>query len=396
MTNPMERQMLIEQRDASSAITNTLSDLLNNRNTIRAADELAGLSGGWPYPPTRPLLRLFDTIVNTEWRRLQRRYSNFDVEINVDVRRGRAPTVTVTAIYKGSFRGGSSQSIPAGQSIAMMAESIYGSPAYAAEVVTANARLLGRQCRQLPANFTLEFPRFWVPEWNRVPNISLPSAANVRAVNIMLPSVSCPFSQTINNAASIILGNMVIVVDLVFTGTIAAQSRGTLTPNFNMRSYQAEIKRSIGPVEAGFSVDINGRTNGSLNFKVANASFGDLDFAATVNAGSGTFDLSLGTKRFEGTIRGTTFRGSMTLTAKLHITPVPSAPRTQPRTEPDWNRIREVVAIATIVLVVVGAAALIVITAPVSLPTAGAAALTTAAAAMAITVVGSTPRRQSI
>ncbi|MCF6278427.1 MAG: hypothetical protein L3J16_06750 [Anaerolineales bacterium] len=395
MTNPMERQMLIEQRDASRAITNTLSDLLNNRNTIRAADELAGLSGGWPYPPTRPLLRLFDTIVNAEWRRLQRRYSNFDVEINVDVRRGRAPAVTATAVYKGSFRGGSSQSIPAGQSIAMMAESIYGSPAYAAEVVTANARLLGRQCRQLPANFTLEFPRFWVPEWNRVPNISLPSVANVRAVNIMLPSVSCPFSQTINNAASIILGNMVIVVDLVFTGTIAAQSRGTLTPNFNMRSYQAEIKRSIGPVEAGFSVDINGRTNGSLNFKVANASFGDLDFAATVNAGSGTFDLSLGTKRFEGTIRGTTFRGSMSLTAKLHITPVPPLPRTQPRTEPDWNRITEVAAIGTVLLFLVGAASY-VITAPVSVPLSGAVALTATAAAMVITVVGSTPRRQSI
>lgn len=394
MTNPMERQMLSEQRDASRAITRTLTDLLNNRNAIRAADELAGSSGGWPYPPTRPLLRLFDTIVNAEWRRLQRRYSNFDVDINVDVRRGRAPAVTVTAVYKGSFRGGRSQPIQAGQSIAMMAEDIYGSSAYAAEVVVANARVLGRQCRQLPASFTLEFPRFWVPEWTRAPNVSLPSVANVRAVNIMLPSVSCPISHTINNAARIVLGNMIIVVDLEFSGNIAAQRRGTLTPNFNMRSYQAEVKRSIGPVEAGFSVDVNGRANGSLNFKVANASFGALDFSATLNAGSGTFELSLGTKSFEGTIRGTSFRGSLAVTAKLHITPVVRPPRHQPRLEPDWNRITEVAAIGSVLLFAVGAA-VIVITAPVTV-TAGAVALTAAAATMAIVAVGSTPQRQTI
>lgn len=131
MTHPMERQMRDEERAAVQAITRHMTIVLTSRDTIRAADELAGTSGGWPYPPSRELLRLFNRIVDTEWRRLRRRYSNMEVEITVDVRRGRPPAVQVTASHRGEWRGGSTQIIRRGDTIASMSEDIYGSAIYA-------------------------------------------------------------------------------------------------------------------------------------------------------------------------------------------------------------------------------------------------------------------------
>lgn len=214
----------------------------------------------------------------------------------------------------------------------------------------------------------------------------------------MLPTVSCPISKTLNNVARIPLGNMTIVVDLELEGNIAAQRRGTLTPNFNLRAYKAEVKSSIGPIESGFSVGLQGGTGASLTVNVVNGNIGGLDYSAQLNVGSGTFEVSLGTKRISGTLRGTTFEGSLTLKAILHIEPNPSGQPQPVRGRPveiSWARQRQVSRVPSAELITVGL--LIVITVALAATPGGqGAAMATGCAAMAVLAVGQVPRQQSI
>lgn len=355
MADALLKQMKQEEKLAEQEISKAITDALNCKDTINKADEIHGICGGWPYPPTKDMLKLYGKVADKQWKKIKSGYSSFRTEISVNSPKNKPPNATVKAVFDGEWKGGESVMLRKGDTIASLSKEIYGFECYSDQVLVHNEKILGKTCKVLPAGFGLEFPWIWVPNWKNAPKMSVPGGAKVKAIKVKLPSMKASIDHTAKSAATLLLGNVIVTIDLEAKGELVAQKKGEMDASFSLPSYEAEIQKAVGPIEAGFKASMKGTSSGSLSLTVFNGKVKDLTFSGKLDAKEGAFVINMGTKKVKTVQKGVTFEGSVSLTAKIRIAPNPKRIR-----EPVRGRRFEVNVSArdvAVVVVVVGVCA---------------------------------------
>ena len=320
MSDVLEKQMKNEETLASKAISKAITAALNSKPTIAKADEIEGMCGGWPYAPSKNMLKMYGKVSETAWKKLKPRYKNFDVSIAVKSPSNRPPLATANAVFDGEWRGGVCKKISVGDTILSLSKTIYGYESYADQVFEANAKALGKSCRALPAGFGLDFPKIWVPSWKKEPKVCKHPCVKKKAVKVKLPSMQREIDFSHKTAQQFLIGNAFVFVELKGNANLVATKKGNLDPSFTIKAYEAEIKKGLGPLEAGFKVGVK-EASGSLAIKVFGVKVAGISFSGKLNIRKVDFELKFGSKRFTMMSKGIKYTGTITMTAKIKILP---------------------------------------------------------------------------
>ncbi|MCF6233218.1 MAG: hypothetical protein L3J36_08995 [Rhodobacteraceae bacterium] len=333
MSDVMLKQMRNEETLVSKEISKAITTALNSKDTIKKADEINSTSGGWPYKPSKEMLKLYGKSTVAAWKKLKPKYKNFAVSMSVNSPSNSPPTVTAEAVFDGEWRGGKSVMISTGDTILSLAKKIYGYEGYANQVFEANAKVLGKSCRVLPAGFGLEFPSIWVPNWRNEPKVCAVPYVSKKAVKVKLPAMQTTVDISNKAAATLFFGNAIVMVELEGKAETVAQKKGDIDASFNLKAYEAELKKGFGPLEGGFKVGVKGGSSGSLVLKVFSTKIGGLKFSGNVKLLEGAFEIALGSQPFTTVSKGITLTGTIILTAKIRILPNPKHRKKSPAKE---------------------------------------------------------------
>lgn len=375
MSDVLEKQMKNEETLASKEISKAITAALNSKPTIAKADEIEGMCGGWPYAPSKNMLKMYGKVSETAWKKLKPRYKNFDVSIAVKSPSNKPPLATANAVLDGEWRGGVCKKISVGDTILSLSKTIYGYETYADRVFEANAKALGKSCRALPAGFGLDFPRIWVPNWKKEPKVCKHPCVKKKAVKVKLPSMQAEIDFSTKSVQSFTIGNAIVIVELEGKADLVGTKKGDLDPSFTIKAYEAELKKGLGPLEAGFKVRAK-EASGSLAIKVFGVKVAGISFSGKLNIRKGNFELQFGSKRFTMMSKGIKYTGTITMTAKIKILPNLKYDKKRVK-EKDFEfnvSAGEVAVVVVVVVVVVASGAWVV---------AGAAAAAEAAASLA-------------
>ncbi len=323
MSDVILKQMKKEEELVSKEISKVITAALNSKDTIKKADEINGMCGGWPYAPTREMLKLYGKASEAAWKKIKPGYKNFNVSISINSTANKPPTATVQAIFDGEWRGGKSMMVSSGDTIQSLCKSVYGFESYADQVYEANAKALGKSCKVLPAGFGLEFPDIWVPNWKDAPKVCRYPFVKKKAVKVKLPTMQATIDVSSKSAATIYLGNVIIIVELEGKAELTGTKKGVLDASFSLKAYEAELKKGFGPLEAGFKVDMRGNASGGLSLKVFSTKISGLTFSGSLKLLEGAFEVQMGPKPVKMVSKGIAYEGKISLTAKIRILPNP-------------------------------------------------------------------------
>ena len=130
MSNVLEKQMKSEEALASKEIAKAITGALNSKPTIAKADEIEGMCGGWPYAPSKNMLKMYGKVSEDAWKKIKPGYKNFDVAIDVKSPSNKPPMATARAVFDGEWQGGLCRTISAGDTIVGLSKKIYGYESY--------------------------------------------------------------------------------------------------------------------------------------------------------------------------------------------------------------------------------------------------------------------------
>lgn len=360
LAEDLARQMVRDEKLYASEISSAITARLNDSKTQKAADAHMGTSGGWPYPPTKKLLMLYDKVAKNAWRSMEKGYSHVDVTIQVQTNADGTPYATATAKHRGAFKGGSTTVLRPGESVVSLARATYGSEFFAHDVWLANAKTLGPRCKQVPAGFGISLPQIWVPEWQTPPKASFPAGASVSAVQIMKPAIEFDLEKTKSAVKSFPAGPVIIEVTTSVSGSFLIQEKGTIDASFNLRSYKAACAKGFGPAtfaaEASFK---EGSKTGSLSIKMPKIPGVKGQQTVTLKPGGG-LSTTIAQKEITLTKGSFTLKGTLKVDVEVKIKANPKPPGS-PVTEPkpvkvDWKVVIPIVLVAGVVAVGVSVA----------------------------------------
>ena len=103
-----------------------------------------------------------------------------------------------------------------------------------------------------------------------------------------------------------------------------------------MKANEAEIKKALGPLEAGYKITGSGTSSGSLSLKVINTKLGGLNVSGNLKLLEGAFELEFASQTVSFVEKDITYSGTVKLTAKIQIKPNPrkKAPKKAPKRAP--------------------------------------------------------------
>ncbi|NIZ63220.1 hypothetical protein DL239_19830 [Sedimentitalea sp. CY04] len=336
MSDVLEKQMKNEESSVSKEISKVVTAALNSKDTISKADDINGGCGGWPYAPTKEMLKMYGKVSEAAWKKLKPGYKNFDVTINVNSPSNKPPFAKAEAIFDGEWKGGKSMMVSPGDTILSMAKKVYGYESYADQVFEENTKALGKSCRILPAGFGLSFPKIWVPNWKKDPKVCVHPIVKKKAVKVKLPSAQVSADISKKSAATLVFPGVIVVVDLEGKAEFTAQKKGELDASFSLKANEAEIKKALGPLEAGYKITGSGTSSGSLSLKVINTKLGGLNVSGNLKLLEGAFELEFASQTVSFVEKDITYSGTVKLTAKIQIKPNPrkKAPKKAPKRAP--------------------------------------------------------------
>lgn len=348
------KQMRAEEKLHAAEISKALTLELNSKKTQAAAAEVVKSSQPWPYPPTREMLKFYETTVANAWSKMESGYKHLEVEIAVDAPAGKIPTATATVTYKGEFVGGKSYELQPGDSIISVAKDVYGHEAYAAAIWEENSDILGNTCKVLPAGFGIRIPRIFVADWKKSPKTpTLASGAKSKAVKVMYPTVEAKFESKSEQTYYIDIGTFMLEVKVEVTGSLKVQKKGTIDATFNLREYTLDIGKNLGPLEGGYSFNLR-EGKGTADIALTNSNIKGLGGTTKISLKEGGIKFSYGTKKVSYTYKDYTVEGSVTVSAtgKLYPKPSASAPSTSraPSRAVNWDAVFKVVLIGAVVV----------------------------------------------
>lgn len=268
MTDVLEKQMSDEEKIANNDISKHITKVLQGPATQKACDDAMGVCGGFPYPPTKQILAVYQKQADSAWAAIKSGYDSFNVSININAPNSGLPTARAKCKFAGSWKGGQSYMLAPGDTISSVAKATYGYAEYADDVWLANSGVLGAQCKQVPAGFGITLPKIWVPDWKTSPKAPICAGAGIKAVKIAMPTIKYDLSKSKSKTQSIVAGPIIIDVTFTISGSVMVQKKGTIDASFNLKSYKAETEKALGPLSAGIGADFKGgETSGSLTFK---------------------------------------------------------------------------------------------------------------------------------
>lgn len=186
------------------------------------------------------------------------------------------------------------------------------------------------------------------------------------------------------SAQSFTIGNAFVFVELEGKADLVATKKGDLDPSFTIKAYEAEIKKGLGPLEAGFKVGAIGADGGtSLAIKVFGVKVAGISFSGKLNLIKGNFELQFGSKPVTMMSKGIKYTGTITMTAKIKILPNLNYKKKRVK-EKDFkfNVSAKEVAVVVVVVVVVAASGAWVVVAGAAVADAAASLAAMAFAAL--------------
>jgi len=155
------------------------------------------------------------------------------------------------------------------------------------------------------------------------------------------------------SAQSLAIGNVIVIVELEGKADLVATKKGDLDASFNMKAYEAEIKKGLGPLEAGFKVGVTGTPSGSLAVKVFGVKVAGITFSGTLKLIEGAAELQF-SKPVTMMSKGIKYTGTITMTAKFRIFPnLRMKPKSVRRPDFELEVGAKEVAVVVVVVVVV-------------------------------------------
>jgi nucleoid-associated protein YgaU len=330
MANPIDelsKQITAEEKLASTEVSKLLTTAVNAKKVRDGADRLKETSGGWPYPPDKDILNLLTEAMDDEWKKLARKYDAFTAELTLDAKKGKPPAVNAELKFDGAFKGGKSVVLKRGDTLTSIAKAEYGYQAYSAVVWEENDKVLGAQCKTLPAGFGLELPQIWVPNWKTEPKLKVPGGASSKAEEVKLPKINVTFGTKGETKAQVDVGVAILILTFTVSGDVTIKNDGIIDAGFQAGNITAGIERTLGPLKSGFEVDLKKKEgDAGLSVSLVNANFKDLKFSSSVKlTASGKLSLDLGVCSFKKGDGDVEVSGTFKAKVSIEVMPKPSA-----------------------------------------------------------------------
>lgn len=302
--------------------------------------------------PNRDVLKFYDTTVSAAWKKMASGYSHLDVEIEVESPKKKNPVVKAKVSYKGDFVGGKSYMLREGDTIASIAKEEYGSDAYANVLWEANADVLGKQCKVVPAGFGIEIPRIFVADWKKPPKIApAASGVNAKAVKILHPTLSVPYEMKSSVTNHIDLGMFMLELTTEISGKLEMQKKGAIDASFDLRAYKLEASKNLGPIEGSYSFDAK-TGKGTADITLTNKSIPGLGGTTKIALKEGGVKASFTSNKVSYTHNDFVIQGSVTVSLSGKLVPKPSAAAETQVSTVDWN-VTAVLVVGTIAIVAI-------------------------------------------
>ncbi len=316
---------VLGSKDASKKLT----ELLNSKKTIAEAKKKFPDLGEWPFEPTSVVKKFYEKKVTDFWKTERRSYADLDAKWKVVAKKKAKPHVEVTLELSGQWKGGGSESLKVGESLAKLSTKVYGHPCYAIDILEANRSVMGvnpSKLTGLPAQFPFKLPKIWVP--NQVDgNTTLPKAATKPAVALPCPTMELPFDYKVKEALRIPTSLFTITIDLEFKLSVVGRAKGNMNATTNIKTMQTSFGKTVGPISAGFAAKLDTPKAGStsLTLNIFNTKLAGFKMSGTFNLKAGKLNLKMGPKSFKKAAGKFEIEGSVVCTATVGIEPNPKS-----------------------------------------------------------------------
>ena len=324
MADELEKQIADEEKLYSEQLSKTLTDAVNSKDVIAESDELNGTSSKWPHAPSKELNKILTKAMMAEWSKKKRDYASFKEDLTLEHKKGKKPEVTAKLKYDGEFKGGKSVMLKPGDTVVDLAKSEYGHECYAAKIWEENDKVLGTQCKVLPAGFGLELPKIWVPKWVKEPKVSQPPGASSKAEDIKLPNLNFSYSAKAQTVTPIPVGAIIIEVTCTISGDVKVTNKGILSVGVTPQSISAGVEKMVGPFAAGYEMDLKANEGtGGAKIRLFSKQIKDLTFTGDFKLASGGIGVQFGVatvKQVQGDLE---LAGSFKASATVKIYPNP-------------------------------------------------------------------------
>ncbi|MEM1432357.1 MAG: hypothetical protein AAGG09_23100 [Pseudomonadota bacterium] len=281
MADALDTMQARQEETASAELSALLTravradDVRQEAQRLAAAavsDDDSGAAGakapGWPKDVTPEIRTLLQRTISTALARVRGTYRNYEVETELRARGGRPPEVRATAVYKVRRVAGHTHIIKSGETIRSVAKSHYGLVGYGNRVWEENRRTFGPSCRQIPAGFPVILPPADVPAWDRAPRVKPASGTAVKAVRILYPVLDLSIGGSTARKVAFATDAFSVEITCRFRGDVHVQRKGTIEPDFALKSYRGEAARILGDMMGGFALTAEEK-RGTLFLRVA-------------------------------------------------------------------------------------------------------------------------------
>lgn len=330
--NPLAAQIKKEEKLYSSEIGTRVTKALQDKALQKKLDAATNSSSA---KPPKPVQALYDKALAKQQQAIAKEYAGLQVVITPSFKMNGAywrGSATAKVTYPLTKRGGKKHKVKPGDTLWALAETYYGAGYYWSEIEKANPKQVACKGDFILAGTTLTIPALDVVPGNSSQPVVIqktktaPKAASKKARPVAMPVMELELDKSGSHREVIKTPGMTLIFTFTLTGSLKAQTPGTLPANFNLSKYEAEIKNGAKPFQTSFKVK-----GGKVDSIAIASNVSGTTWASKLSwSRTGAVKLSMKPKPVKFKEKGIIYEGNVGIDLEIQAIPDPKSPAPEP------------------------------------------------------------------
>ncbi len=274
-TNPFAAQIAKEEKQFSTAFSKAITKAVTAKDIQKKADDLTNKCG---TKPEKKIATVFENAANAAIKKLNPGKLGIEVVVVLKYKMNGAvwnASAEVQANYIMVPAGGKTHRVKQGENLWVISEQYFGSGGYWPLIAKDNAKAVKSQGDFIVANVDIKIPKIDIIEDISVPVSVKKQAKPVKdssknACVVQMPTLIYDLSKSkvVNRVFKV--PGMTINMKITLKGELKATKKGALSGSFNVKTFDADVKKAAGPFVGSIKITKFEAQSISLNSSVAN------------------------------------------------------------------------------------------------------------------------------
>ena len=277
-SNPFAAQIAKEEKQFSDTFSKAVTKAVTAKDVQKKADALTKKCG---TQPERQVAKVFEDAANAALKKLNPAKLGLQAVLKLNYKMNGAywqTTAQVDVKYIMVPAGGKIHRVKTGDTLWSISETYYGSGGYWPLIAKENTAAVKSKGNFILANVDLKLPKIDIVKGVSVPpsvkkSVKPTPDSSKKAVTVSMPTLKYDLSKskTVNRVLK--MPGMTVHMKITLTGTLYASKKGVLPGSFNVKTFDADVKKSAGPFVASLKINEFSAKSVSFSSNVANTTW---------------------------------------------------------------------------------------------------------------------------